>query len=912
METSLLEQKNSRNFKNELWFCYMDFKEVASILETNIEHGLNLDQIEGRRKKYGSNEIPRMRSPSAFKIFFRQFYDFMILILFLAAITSAFIQDWIEAGALLLVVIINTLIGFVQEYRAEKALAALETLTVPTAMVIRGGTELEIQTSELTIGDIVLLEEGNAVPADIRLTEAINLEIDEAILTGESEPVEKRTEPIFQFQKSSRRNTICIGDVINCCFMNTTITKGHGKGIVVRIGRKTEVGKISKTLNPQRSSTALQEKLKRLGKQLVILSILLCALIAGVGILQRYFRKGNFTLDDLHDLLKIAISLAVSVIPEGLIAVVTVTMALGVQRMANRNAVVRKLPAIETLGSVTVICTDKTGTLTEGKMIAEELWNFGSDIYKITGKGIIPEGKLFLNKTEVDLSHLPKSLYLSLATFALCNNSRIQKDPSTEEWISFGDPTEVALQVAAHKVQHGKEYFKENNFTFISEAAFDSERKRMSTVYSGNDGVYILSKGAVESIESICRTIISTNNKIAPLSKEMTDKIHEIEGIMGSRGLRVLALAFKEISKEKQEIDPEELEQEQDLIFLGLVGILDPPREQVKNAVHALKQAGISVCMITGDHPQTAFAIAKRLSIIEKTNTDWRGLLTGKDLAQMTVENLASLENFPRVFARVNPKHKLNIVKALKLRREISAMIGDGVNDAPAIQKADVGVAMGKSGTDLAKEAASIVLMDDNFSTILAAIEEGRRTYDNIYKFIIYLLSCNSSEIYVMLFATIVGLPIPFTAVMILWQNLVVDIGPAISLGIDPPEAKMLSRKPRDPNSPILTRTAIFTILIYGLFMAGLTLGLFSFVIYVWGYEIGESVDSPNHARGITFMNLAVLHLVHSFLARAPQTTFFSKLTWENYWLIASVLLSLIVNILVLKKRLYFFFKSYW
>jgi len=903
---------------------HKDIKEIAEKLETNVETGLTEEESQRRRAKFGRNALPEEQPLSLWKIFLKQFYDFMILILTFATIVSVAIQDYVEAGVIALVVLVNVIIGFLQESKAEKTLAALKTLSVSKAGVIRNGERDIIDAISLVPGDIVVLEEGNRVPADIRLSEAVNLQVTESVLTGESEPVDKHTESI---PKPEKRRIIPLGDRNNMCFMSTVVTRGRGTGIVITIGKQTEVGKISKALRAPsdkmgKETTRLQQRLNKLGKTLVMLSVVLCIIVIGIGVLRVYLDKHHLSTNNIVEFAKVGTSLAVSVIPEGLVAVVTVTMALGVQRMAKRNAVVRKLPAVETLGSVTTLSCDKTGTLTEGKMKVEEFWFPDKQIFKVGGTGTEPAGGFYAgDQLEQEITDLPKCLRIALLNSALCNNAVLQFDKEKDAWEGIGDPTEVALLVAAKKGDLDKEDLQETTgYSFMHEAAFDSNRKKMTVVYkvpeSSDDfqaAVVALTKGATEAILKSC-TRTHDKHQLIPMDDKYHELIKEASISMASKGLRVLALAYRELEQGvAQNLDQAE-DVEKDLIFLGLVGLRDPPRESAIQSIRQLSQAGIKVYMITGDHERTGFAIAAQLGIIdvkledvstsETDETIKRYVMNGHDIESMDRSTLAKVSPFPRIFARVSPTDKLKIIDALHIRGEINSMIGDGVNDAPAIKQCDVGVSMGKSGTDLAKQSASIILMDDDISTLVAAIEEGRRTYDNIHKFILYLLSCNSSEIWVMLFAVSAGLPTPFTAVMILWANLIIDVPPALALGIDPPEPDILKRPPRNPRTGIFTWKTVLVVLFQGFTMAGLTLGIYALAIYVEDYPMPADVgtkgaEESSRARGLAFINLGILHLLHAFLSRSVKRSAFSRDICSNRWLIGGFLFSLFFLVVV-------------
>jgi Ca2+-transporting ATPase len=700
------------------------------------------------------------------------------------------------------------------------------------------------------------------------------MQIVESILTGESTAVEKNTKQI-----TTKR--LPLGDRINMGYMSTMVVKGRGKGVVVATAEHTEMGKISLRLSKAKTPrTPLQKKLTRLGLWLVVVSVVLCVLIVVIG-----FARGNYWLD----MLRVGISLAVSVIPEGLVAVTTVTMAIGVSRMAKHSVVVRKLHAVETLGSITTICSDKTGTLTEGKMRATKIWVGGHE-YRIKGRSMDHTDtsskitRTFKNgeKMEITRVNVPEYLQLLLMGAAVCNNTGWMEDDNGAVTMT-GDPTEIALHLAAMKVGLSKEKFtQEQGFTFVNEFAFDSERKRMSVVYKSADKYYCFVKGAPESLLLKC-THYHSKGQEKPLEDKM-DKIEKQATKMAAHGLRILAFGYKSFNlNEKHDEDFTDIEHvENQLNFIGLIGLMDSPRKEVAKVIQRCQGAGIRVCMITGDHPSTAKAIAIKLGLAGEQST----VLTG-DQIDMLASNgeLKTLDPFPTVFARVSPDNKLQIVEALQSRNEVVSMTGDGVNDAPAIKRADCGVAMGITGTDITKQSASIVLADDNFKTIAYAVQEGRRIYDNIKKFILYLLSCNAAEIFVMLLAVIIGAPVPFAPIQILWANIIADIPPAMSLGIDPSEKDVMARKPRNPKQGIFTVRSALVLVAQGLSMAGLALGVLLVTTMYYDYDV-------RHARSVTFTVLTMTQLWHSFLSRSQTQSIFVTGLIGNRWLIGAFFLS--------------------
>ena len=835
-------------------------EDIFKELQTSPDEGLSLENAQKKLEIDGPNKLPEAKKVSPLQLFIKQFASFMIYILLGAVALSLFLQDYKDAILIGMVVIINAVIGFYQEYKAEKTLASLKKMSSPTAKVLRDGQLDEISTAKLVKGDIVYLEEGDIIPADIRLFESVGLEINEAILTGESVPSQKDADVLIE-------NRVAVGDRINMAFMSTVIASGNGRGVVVATGAQTEIGKIAETLAiPYEKPTPLQKNLNTLGKYIVIAALGMSFLIFVIGTLQ-----GR----NLHELLFTVISLAVAVIPEGLVAVVTVTMAIGVQHMAKRNAIVRSLPAVETLGAVNVICSDKTGTLTEGKMVATDLW-VGEKLYTVSGTGVLPEGAAYVDdKPVVDL---PNELRLTLTVLALCNDAILQKDEA-DVWEAVGDPTEIALQVLAHKMGVEKEEL-EPKWPFVEGLPFDSDRKRMSVIHKNPEGeIIILTKGAPEEVLDACSKV-REGDSVTELTDSERKHFKEINIDMAGRGLRVLGVAYRPMGSLNEDIEPQNIER--DMVFLGMVGVLDPARPEARQAVEECRKAGIMVMMITGDHPATAANIASGLGFFDpKTDK----VMIGDELDKLDEEQLTKLSPFPKVFARVSPENKLMLINALRKMKYVVAMTGDGVNDAAAIKHSNVGVAMGKEGTDVTRQAADIVLSDDNFATIVSAVEEGRRIFTNIRKFIRYLLSCNISTVLAILVATICGIPLPFTPVQILWLNLVTDTPPALALGFDQLEKNAMERPPRDTKRGIFRLADVLFILFHGAIMAGLMLAVFLTEVYVAQTPIEK-------ARTMAFAMLVLVQLTQAFNARSTEKSLFRKDIFSNKSLIIGVLTS--------------------
>lgn len=829
-----------------------EISKLLTSFHTSKERGLNNAQVKERLAKEGGNQLIEDKPPSLLVLIGKQVNNALIYILLVAALISAVVGEISDAIIIGLVILINTTVGVIQESKAEKSLIALRSMTTPKAVVRRNGIVQEVAAEELVRGDIVYLEAGRIVPADIRLIETANLQVEESSLTGESISVDKDA-------NFSASEDIPLGDQKNMAFMTTLTTYGRGIGIVTRTGMDTEVGKIASLLHAQQHElTPLQEKLNQLGKILGIAAILVSAIIFLIG-----FAQGR----DVLELFLIAISLAVAAIPEGLPAIVTIVLALGVQRMIKRNAIVRHLPAVETLGAVDIICSDKTGTLTQNKMTLTH--GYTSDSLQA-----IDHFSLENNTTK-----------RFIEAIVLCNNATITAEEQT------GDPTELALleagiKLGLHPEQVNKEYIR------IDEIPFDSERKMMTTIHRHGDEIYIFVKGALERLLPKLSSI-EVNGRAVPFTDENKQAIlHEVDE-MASKALRVLGVAYKKVDPTVFNID----KAEEGLTFLGLTGMIDPPREEVKDSIATCHDAGINVVMITGDHQQTALAIAKDLGIAEHEYET----VTGQVLDETNDIELKEMVKSTRVYARVSPEHKVRIVDALKENGNIVSMTGDGVNDAPSLSAADVGVAMGITGTDVAKGAADVVLTDDNFSTITAAIEEGRNIYQNIKKSILFLLSCNLGEIVTLFIGILMGWPAPLTAIHILWVNLITDTLPAISLGIDPKEKDMMQHQPRSSKEGIFVKEDVSFIVWNGLLIGALT--LFAFMEGLKIYTNSSSLLTMNlqampseaiiHAQTLAFLTLSISQLFHSFNLRSRELSIFQVGVFSNRFLFASVVLGI-------------------
>ncbi|OYT32764.1 ATPase [Candidatus Woesearchaeota archaeon ex4484_78] len=826
-------------------FYQKELRQVFEDLKTN-EQGLTTKEAQERLKIYGLNKIRKEKKTSALTIFLSQFSSPIIWILIVAMIISFIVKEMIDFYVIGAIVVINAFLGFVQEYRAEEAITKLMKLLSLKATVIRDGKVEEIDATELVPGDILALETGQKIPADARLIEITNLQMQEASLTGESLPVNKK---ICTYHKE-----VAVADRKNMVFSGTIVTKGHGKAVVTGTGMNTEIGKIATLIQETKPElTPLQKQLKKLGAFLGIAVILIALAVFGIGIL-----GGN----PWEAMLMAAIAIAVAAIPEGLPAVVTISLALGVQRMALRNALMRKLPSVETLGACSVICSDKTGTLTHNEMTVTKIY-VNREVISVGGSGYEPEGSF---------SKDPKKFKLLLKIGALNNNTKIIKENKT--WKVIGDPTEAALIVSAKKANLDIEELK-NKYQRIKEIEFTSERKMMTTIHKIKNEKIAFSKGAVEIILNKCNRIL-VNGRLERLTKAEKEKILEENETFAKQALRILGFAYKEFKGiyAKGEI-------EKDMIFVGLQAMIDPPRKEVKDAIDKCKTAGIKVIMITGDYATTATAIAKELGITGKT-------ITGIELDK--IENLNEIVEKIGIYARVNPAHKLKIIKALQAKGHIVAMTGDGVNDAPALKKADLGIAMGITGTDVAKEASDMVLADDNFTTIVNAVEEGRRIFDNIKKFVEYLLSSNMGEILTVFTAMLLRWPLPITALQILWINLATDGLPALALGIEPTEPNIMKRPPRKPTEHIVNKKRGILILIIGLIMMLGTLFIFD------RYETKSIV----YAQTAAFATLVMFQMFNVLNQRSEDISLFKLGFFTNKKLLGAVLISVMLQVVII------------
>ena len=823
--------------------------EVLEKLKTS-DYGLSDEEVRSRQKVYGYNELYKKKSKSILKLTLYELKDPMIIILILASILSFFLDEFVEGYVILFIVFINTIISVVQQKKAEASIEALKSISAPTAHVIRNNSEIIIPASELVIGDIVILEAGSVVPADIRLIESANLKIQESALTGETVPVEKDADEIL-------KEDCFLADRINMAYTSSLITYGRGIGVVIATGMNTEVGHIASLLNnSDEFDTPLKRKLSAVGKVLSIVGLIVCVIIFVIGML--YKRP-------ILPLFMTAISLAISIIPEGLPATATIVMALGVKRMAKENALIRKLPAVETLGSSTVICSDKTGTLTQNRMVVKKLANV-DDI--LNNSAITPNS---ISNKELYKDLIYSGLLCNDATFDKKNNNMI-----------IGDPTEGALLLL------GRDYFKinqedlERKYERLFEQPFDSDRKRMTTVHNIDGIITAYVKGALDELLELCDTVL-TSSGIRPITNEDKEKILNLNNTLSSEALRVLGFAKKILNKVPEEKDENV---EFNLTFIGIVGMIDPPRLEVPNSIKTCKSAGIRTIMITGDHVITAKAIAKELGIYdENTNA-----ITGTKLDNMTDKELDKAVETTSVFARVSPNHKLRIVNSLKRNGEIVAMTGDGVNDAPALNKADIGISMGINGTDVAKDASDMILLDDDFTTIVYAIKEGRRVYKNIQKVIQFLLAGNIAEILTLFIATLLNWDPPILAIHILCINLATDSLPALALGVDPASKNVMKEKPVKSGS-LFEKALVARVILHGIFITIATISAFL---------IGYNTDSYIVGQTMAFTVLAISQMLHAFNQRSNTDSIFTKGNGHNKYLFFALLSSFVLLLIIL------------
>ena len=849
----------------------MDYKgslnEVIKKHNSDPNRGLTSDEAAKRLEKFGPNVIESSNKKSLAKKIIEQIADPMVILLVLASIVSAFTGDTVEAVIIIAIVVINAIMSIIQEGRAEDSVAALQKMSSPEATIIRDGGRKKVKAEELVPGDIVIIETGDIIPADMRLLESSNLQIDESSLTGESVAVEKDSSVEFDSE-------VGIGDRDNFAFSSSIVTYGHGKGLVTATGSETEIGKIATSLESvEAKDTPLQKQLKKLSKLLAILVVIVCILVFVVG----YFRSNMDMLENFM----VAVSLAVAAIPEGLTAVVTIVLSIGMNRMAERKAIVKNLLSVETLGSTTVICSDKTGTLTQNEMTITKVYTNG-DEFEVEGSGYEPKGDIRDSKGEVINDHDQIKLLMTIAS--LCNDANLIRENDTYK--ITGDPTEGAMLTFSEKWNINQENLNEKH-PRLEEIPFDSTRKMMTTFHEMDGKNYGYTKGAPDVVIDKCsKTLV--NGEIVDFTDDLKKKALEVNSSLASQALRVMAYAFKPMETLDTEITSENIEH--DMVFVGLTGMIDPPRPEAKAAVKECHASGIDVVMITGDYFETALAIAKELGIA--TSRDQA--MQGSDLNDKTEAEIREIVKTKRIFARVSPENKVQLVKALQQNGEIVAMTGDGVNDAPAIKNADIGISMGITGTDVAKDTADMILVDDNFATIVNAVEEGRVIFANIKKFVSFLLSCNIAEVLIVFLSILFGLPSPLTPIQLLWLNLVTDAFPALALGVEPAEPGIMEEDPRDPNSSIISGRTRTDLIAQSIFIT---------VAVLAAYVVGLKFIFPDSIEGahtMVFATLITSELLRAFSIRSNKFTLKELGFGSNPQLIKATLLSFALLLLVM------------
>ena len=897
--------------------------EVINQLNTPIETGLSSSEVKLRQQKYGLNELVEKKRTSFWQMLWGQLNNFIVILLIAASAISAVLGDYIEAGAILLIVILNAILGIVQESRAEEALAALKKLAAPEAKVLRDGQHISVPAPQLVPGDIVFIESGNFIPADLRLIEAFNLSIEEASLTGESVPVTKHAE-------GNLADDIPLGDRKNSAFSGTVVTYGRGTGVVVSTGMNTQLGLIATMLQAvEEEATPLMKRLEQLGKILGYGALIICGLVFLITAARIFIGHPDVSLSDpdtreaILNAFMIAVSLAIAAVPEGLAAVVTISLAGGMREMVRRHALIRRLASVETLGSVTTICSDKTGTLTQNEMTVTRLW-VDDNFISVTGSGYEPVGDFLVNGEKIDLKDYPAA-QTALWLGTLNNDSQLEPSGESEGKDTYrmvGDPTEGSILVAALKAGASAKALN-TSYPRKQEIPFDSDRKRMVTVHAienpeasdlspledeeKREWYAVVVKGAPDVVLGLCTHQQTLKNGDQPLNEQERNQILEANDLMTKDALRVLGVAYRLVPAMPEEINSEALEK--DLVFVGLIGMIDPARPEVKPALEEATVAGIRTIMITGDYPNTAKAIAEEIGLLRKDHK----VISGSEINKLSEEEMIEVVKVTDVFARVSPEHKMRIVDALRANGEIVAMTGDGVNDAPAIKRADIGVSMGITGTDVAKETADMVLTDDNYASIVGAVEQGRVIYSNIRKFVYYLLSCNAAEIMIIFLAALVGWPVPLTAIQLLWLNLVTDGAPALALGSEKGDPDIMLQKPRPPKEPIINKYMQLGILVQTIAITAATLGAFYIGLLgdlsLAGYEsitFAEMLKFDWGSINITigesmaFVTLSVSELLRAFTARSEFYPLAKIGPFKNKFMNWAVLASMALILLVI------------
>ncbi len=879
----------------------MTAEEAIRLLGSDPRTGLSEAEVRRRRERFGPNELQEAPRRTVWQMLLDQFNQFLVIILIIAAIVSAIIgwfeynrsgdiTEFVDAAAIMTIVILNAILGVVQEGKAEEALAALKKMAAPNARVLRDGYTQTVPARELVPGDVVLLETGNYVPADVRLLESVNLRIEEASLTGESVAVGKDARDVLPAEA-------VLGDRHNMAFMSTVVTYGRGQGLVVATGMETEIGQIAEMLQSyEEEMTPLQVKLDQLGRMLGTITLVICALVGLIGIvrdtqlaviltdgLAAYFALPE-TVPNLVEMFMVAVSLAIAAVPEGLPAVVTIALALGMQEMIKRHALIRRLPAVETLGSATAICSDKTGTLTQNEMTAVQMY-VDRTLLTITGEGYRPEGRFLDEGEPVGLEGYP-GMRLLLRAGLLCSDARLEKvqNNGSVQWRIAGDPTEGAFVVAAAKAGYWKEELSAE-YPRLAEIPFDSERKRMTTFHPDPryGGYVAYMKGAPDIVLSLCDRVLE-DGVMRPLTEERRRNIAEENEALAANALRVLGVAFRPLAAIPENPQPEEVERE--FTFIGLLGMMDPARPEVAPAIEKARRAGIETVMITGDYLNTAVAIGKEIGLLREGDR----AISGAELDRLSEEALTAQVEEITVYARVSPQHKVKIVDAFKARGHIVAMTGDGVNDAPALKRASIGIAMGITGTDVSKETADMVLTDDNYASIVAAIEQGRVIYANIRKFVYYLLSCNMAEIAVLLVAMLVGWPLPLIPIQLLVLNLITDGAPALALGVEKGDPDIMDRPPRRVDEPIINRDMVIGIIVQ-------TVAITAAVLTAFRLGMPAGVE---HARTMAFATLSISELLRAYTSRSERYSLWGIGIFSNKWMQWAVLFSLVILLAII------------
>lgn len=919
----------------EAWHC-LTAETIAQKLLCHLHNGLSYEVAGQRLAELGPNELREAPRPPFWKLVLQQFESFLVIMLIVASVISVLLGDYVEGAAIMAIVLLNAIIGVIQESKAEQALAALQKIAAPNATVVRDGSRTIIPSREVVIGDIVILEAGNYVPADVRLVEAVNLRVDEAALTGESVPVEKSAKEILE-------TDIPLGDRHNTAFMGTLMTYGRGRGIVVATGMHTQMGLIAEMLRTlEAEPTPLQQRLDELGRQLGYGALAICGLVFVVALLNQTKLSLIFAPDggplvylrqfttQITELFMIAVSLAIAAVPEGLPACVTITLALGMREMIKRHALIRRLSAVETLGCASVICSDKTGTLTQNQMTAVRLW-VDDRTFGVTGEGYAPRGEFVLDDKPVDMTQYPGAL-TTLWAGVLCSDAYLEESGASEGALTYrviGDPTEGALVVAAAKAGAHKPEL-ESAYPRVCEVPFDSERKCMSTVLdvagpqrsdagpfhedsTASGKLYVTTcKGAPDVIMQLCTHYQSVSDEPMPLTEDFRSRIMGANEAMAREALRVLAVSYRMADAPPEETSPETVEHS--LVFLGLFGIIDPARPEVVPAIKEARTAGIRTIMITGDFPDTAAAIGQSIGLLEPGHR----VMSGAQIDKLDDAGLVKALETTDAFARVNPEHKMRIVDALKQRGDVVAMTGDGVNDAPALKRADIGVAMGITGTDVAKETSDMVLTDDNYVSIVAAVEQGRIIYNNIRLFVFFLLSSNVAEIMCIFLPTLAGLPSPLSAIQLLWLNMVTDGAPALALAKEPGDPNVMKRAPRPKTEPIIHGPVRLGIVIQTFTQSFATLAAFALGLtwhlqatnalpenanpFLFLFQYNWTGVNVMHAETMAFITLSMCELFRAFTCRSERLSLFQLGIFSNPWLVIAVAASvfmLVITVLI-------------